>query len=64
MAQESLGEDDTRFRYLEQHFQTLLFLMALAVVQQVIWNDRNAWRAFAIVVGADKLYERVTTQER
>lgn len=33
MAEELWGDDAIRFRYLEQHFQTLLLLMTFAVVQ-------------------------------
>ena len=51
MSQESLGEDEIRFRYLEQHFYMLLFLSAFTVVQQAIWKDGNLPRVLAIVVG-------------
>jgi hypothetical protein len=51
MTEESVGSDEIRFRYLEQHFYALLFISTLTLVQQVIWKDGNLQRAFAIVVG-------------
>ncbi|MDH4281900.1 MAG: hypothetical protein OEV36_04550 [Myxococcales bacterium] len=51
MSQESLGEDEIRFRYLEQHFYMLLFLLTLTVVPQAMRKDDNLPRLLAIVVG-------------